>query len=122
MKNNRIYKIDPVNMRVVSEYNNIKEITDKVWIYKVINGERNVFSDGYIYRREEDVYIDKESGRVSDKIHRLDKNDKMEIKYARVIELLKASNLRIPEICELCKQYGIKISEPTCRKLRNKFC
>ena len=120
MKSKKFYKIDPETMEIAGEYNKVSEITSDNHIYRVLNGEKYLYSDGYIYRKSMDVEVN--GNKVVDKLYVKDKRDKMEDKYSKVIELLKSGNLSISEVCKLASMYGCKISEPTCRKLKREFC
>ena len=118
----KIYKIDITDMSIIDCYDKVSDIVSgDTSIYRVLNGEASVYKDGYLYRRACDIIINNDSGTVCDKLHVKTKKDKDYIKYGFVIDLIRKGELSNSEICVLCKQYGIKISEPTCRKLRKKY-
>ena len=118
----KIYKIDNNTNEVIEVFNAVSSITMDVSIYRVLNGDKLVYRDGYKYRRGEDIILNEDSNYViKDKIHVDDKRDKMYKKYSYAIELIKKGNISNKDICRLCKCYGISISEPTCKKLREEF-
>lgn len=122
MKAKKIYKIEPSTMKIVGEYSKVKDITSDVHIYRVLSGEKNVYDDGYIYRKDFDIEIDQNTGKVVDKLCAKTKDEKMYIKYDYVINLLKNTSLSLSEICRESNLHGYKISEPTCRMLKEKYC
>ena len=122
MKAKKIYKIEPSTMKIVGEYSKVKDITSDVHIYRVLSGEKNVYDDGYIYRKDFDIEIDQNTGKVVDKLCAKTKDEKMYIKYDYVINLLKNTSLSLSEICRESNLHGCKISEPTCRMLKEKYC
>lgn len=122
MKANKIYRIDPSTMRIVGEYGKVKDITSDVHIYRVLSGERRVYDDGYMYRKDFDVILDKQTGIVTDKLNSKTKDERQYLKYDFVIDLLKHTDYSIAEICRQARSHGIKISEPTCRLLKRKYC
>ena len=120
-KSKKYYKIDVSTMLIVGEYKKISEVTKDREIYRVINGERKVFKDGYMYRKVSDVLINKEDGTVTDLLGAKSKRDKKYKKYEYTINLLNNSNYSIQEVCELSRSNGIKICEATCRKLQKEY-
>ena len=122
MKSKCIYKIDYSTMSIVDEFKKISDITSDKNIYRVLRGEKVVYDDGYMYRKDCDIEIDQNTGKVVDKLCAKTKDEKMYIKYDYVINLLKNTTLSLSEICRESNLHGCKISEPTCRMLKEKYC
>lgn len=120
-KSKKYYKIDVSTMLIVNEYKKINEVTKDREIYRVINGEKKVFKDGYMYRKVSDVLINKEDGTVTDLLSAKSKMDKKYDKYEYTINLLNNSDLSISEICVMSRKQGIKICEATCRRLQKEY-
>lgn len=121
IKDKKIYKINVTTMTVVDTYDKVSNITSDRDIYRVLNGNKQIFKDGYMYRKACDITINNETGIVTDLLSAKSKKDKIYNKYEYTINLLNNSNYTIPEICELSKKQGIKVCEATCRKLKKEY-
>ena len=121
IKDKKIYKINISTMSIVSVYNKVTDITQDRTIYRVLNGSRQTFKDGYMYRKSSDISIDKQTGVVTDLLPSKSKRDKTYDKYEYTINLLNNSNYTIPEICKMSRKQGIKVCEATCRKLKKEY-
>lgn len=117
----KIYKINPTTMLITDTYNKVSDITSDRDIYRVINGNKQIFKDGYMYRKACDITINNETGVVTDLLSAKSKRDKAYNKYEYTINLLNNSNYSISEICELSRKQGIKVCEATCRKLKKEY-
>lgn len=118
----KIYKIDNNTNRIIQVYNSVSSITTDVSIYRVLNGKKLLYKDGYKYRKEKDIIVNEDSSIViKDNIHVDDKHEKMLKKYSFAIELIQKGTVTNKDICRICKCYGINLSEPTCKKLRDEF-
>ena len=122
MKSKCIYKIDYSTMSIVDKFKKISDITSDKNIYRVLRGEKVVYDDGYMYRKDCDIEIDQNTGKVVDKLRAKTKDEKKYMKYEYVINLLKNTSLSLSEICRESNLHGCKISEPTCRELKQKYC
>ena len=120
-KDKKIYKINVSSMSIIATYNKVSDITPDRDIYRVINGNKQIFKDGYMYRKACDITINNETGIVTDLLSAKSKRDKIYDKYEYTINLLNNSNYTIQEICELSKKQGIKVCEATCRKLKKEY-
>ena len=121
MKSKKIYKIDPSTMKIVETYKKVKEITNNKDIYRVLNGEKYLLDDGFLYRREEDVVVNVD-GTIINKLIADGKTDKIQKKYKYAIDLMKNNrNLKLIDLHRICNANGFKISYATYEKLKRLF-
>lgn len=121
-KDKRFYKIDPSTNKVVAVYSKVKDIPSfNGGFYQHLRGFSDLHTDGYIYRRAEDVVLDESNGNVvlQDKLsHNSSKNRRYK-KYSRVIDML--NQYRDEPAFSVYKRLqvmGVDVSHETVRKLK----
>ena len=118
----KILCIDPDSKKVVCCYGSVSEIPSacgSTSIYRVLNGEKELHSDGYLYRRVSDVVLDGDIV-VTDRLACNGRSARRSKKYAKVLDLLR-EGYGARGVVRICASKGIKVSENTVRRLRDEY-